>query len=117
MLIRKQIMRAWNNMVDNALEYTDKNQGIRVIFRECEKQNTQYLVAKIVDYGKGFSNAELKYATQEFYCGDMSRHDRKHQGLGLAIAKRFIEEQCGFLEIRNSDKTKGAEVSLWMRKI
>ncbi|MBS6558715.1 MAG: HAMP domain-containing histidine kinase [Clostridiales bacterium] len=117
LLIRKQIMRAWNNMVDNALEYTDKNQGIRVIFRECEKQNTQYLVAKIVDYGKGFSNAELKYATQEFYCGDISRHDRKHQGLGLAIAKRFIEEQGGFLEIRNSDETQGAEVSLWMRKI
>lgn len=117
LLVHKQIMRAWNNMIDNGLEYTDKERGIRVLFMEVEKQKISYIVAKVVDYGKGFSKEGLQCATQEFYRGDRSRHDRKHQGLGLAISRRFVEEQGGFLEIRNSEETKGAEVTLWMRKI
>lgn len=39
-----------------------------------------------------------------------SRHDRRHQGLGLSIAKRFLEEQGGFLEYGNRTDTAGAEV-------
>ena len=48
-------------------------------------------------------------ADQEFYSGDASRHDRTHQGLGLAIAKKFLKEQGGMLCFYNHAES-GAEV-------
>ena len=59
--------------------------------------------------GKGFSEQDLIYADQEFYSGDASRHDRTHQGLGLAIAKKFLKEQGGMLCFYNHAES-GAEV-------
>lgn len=50
-------------------------------------EGQEYLTATVRDFGKGFSEQDLIYADQEFYSGDASRHDRTHQGLGLAIAK------------------------------
>lgn len=104
--IRKvQVMRAWENLVSNALEYTDPMRGIRVeaSLSAGEANNTVGLRVRVIDYGKGFSQKDLLYGTQEFYRGDESRHDRTHQGLGLTIAKRFIEAQGGKLELDNSD--------------
>ncbi|MDO4338721.1 MAG: ATP-binding protein [Eubacteriales bacterium] len=72
------------------------------------------LKAVVRDHGAGFSQKALQYADREFYSGDESRHDRRHQGLGLAIAKRAAAEQGGFLEYGNRD-TEGAEVALWVK--
>lgn len=109
-------MRAWNNIVSNAAEHTDRERGIAISVRQEQKQDHLYLVAAVRDYGTGFSEKDLKHAAEEFYSGDTSRHDRKHQGLGLSITKRFAEAQGGFLEYRNCDTGNGAEVSLWIRK-
>ncbi len=109
----EQLKRAWGNVLGNAIEYTDSEQGVDVCINEAEKVGVSYLCAKLSDYGPGFSGEELNYAAEEFFRGDESRHDRSHQGLGLAIEKRFVEAQGGFLEIRNSEQTGGGEVTLW----
>ena len=54
-------------------------------------EGQEYLTATVRDFGKGFSEQDLIYADQEFYSGDASRHDRTHQGLGLAIAKKILK--------------------------
>lgn len=116
--IRKvQILRAWENLVSNALEYTDPMRGIRVeaVVQETAAQEACFLRVRVIDYGSGFSQKDLQYGTQEFYRGDDSRHDRTHQGLGLTIAKRFIEAQGGRLELENSDcPQEGGKVSLYI---
>lgn len=109
---REQMRRAFGNVLSNAVEYTDAELGIDILISEEKRDESWYLIVKVSDYGKGFSEEELQFATEEFYRGDESRHDRSHQGLGLAIAKRFLKEQGGFLEIRNSPKTGGGEVTL-----
>lgn len=114
--VRENLLRAWNNIVSNAAEHTDRERGIAISVRQEQKQDHLYLVAAVRDYGTGFSEKDLKHAAEEFYSGDTSRHDRKHQGLGLSITKRFAEAQGGFLEYRNCDTGNGAEVSLWIRK-
>ncbi|MCM1125287.1 MAG: HAMP domain-containing histidine kinase [Lachnospiraceae bacterium] len=108
-----EILRAWSNIVSNAVEHTDRRMGISISIRTKVREGTSYLRASVQDYGAGFSAKDLQYADKEFYSGDTSRHDRGHSGLGLAIAKRFAEEQGGFLEYGNCDK--GAEAALWLK--
>lgn len=108
------MLRAWNNILCNGIEHTDKGQGIEVRLRQCSMEKQEYMVASVSDFGPGFSTKDLEYADKEFYSGDTSRHGRNHQGLGLAIAKRFLEEQGGFLKYGNRVKG-GAEVSLWIK--
>ena len=85
--------RAWKNVVSNAVEHTDRARGIVVRLQMEVYEGQEYLTATVRDFGKGFSEQDLIYADQEFYSGDASRHDRTHQGLGLAIAKKFLKEQ------------------------
>lgn len=110
----ENVLRAWKNVLSNATEYTDRERGIKVHFRQCREESQCYMVASVHDYGAGFSAKDLVNADKEFYSGDASRHNRKHQGLGLAIAKRFMEEQGGQIKFFNN-KDNGAEVECWIK--
>lgn len=115
-----EMMRAWRNILGNALEHTDPVRGIRIeIWTEEISDNrdsfSRYLVAAARDYGSGFSDQALIYGSEPFFSGDDSRHDRKHQGLGLSIADTFMKKQGGFLKYGNSEDGIGAEVSLWIK--
>ena len=109
------ILRAFGNIVSNGVEHTDRQRGIEILTELKYREEQWYLRAAVRDYGPGFSPGELKYADQEFYSGDLSRHDRRHSGLGLSIAKRFVQEQGGFLEYGNCEDGAGAEVALWLK--
>lgn len=109
------MLRAWSNIVSNGAERTDRGKGLEIRIMQESREGQTYLKAAVRDYGTGFSNKDLQYADREFYSGDESRHDRRHQGLGLAIAKRFAEEQGGFLKYRNRNGA-GAEVELWIKR-
>lgn len=74
----------------------------------------EYLRVSVRDYGPGFSEKALLHGKEAFFSGDESRHDRKHQGLGLSIAEDFIKSQGGFLEYHNVEKPQGAEAALWI---
>ena len=109
-----QILRAWNNILSNGAEHTEPESGMEITLRMDRWNKEGYLVAAVRDYGPGFSPRDLTYADQEFYSGDTSRCDRKHQGLGLAIAKKFLQEQGGRLVFENH-KNQGAVVSCWIK--
>lgn len=112
---RTELLRAWKNIVSNGLEHTSPGKGIRIEI--CEKVlEDPYLVVSVRDYGQGFSKEALIHGTEDFFSGDESRHDRKHQGLGLSIAENFMKNQGGFLEYKNVEKECGALVSLWIKK-
>ena len=112
---RTELLRAWKNIVSNGLEHTSPGKGIRIEI--CEKVlEDPYLVVSVRDYGQGFSKEALIHGAEAFFSGDESRHDRKHQGLGLSIAENFMKNQGGFLEYKNVEKECGALVFLWIKK-
>ena len=106
---REELLRAWGNLVSNALEHTDPKRGVHVAI--CRKNAVEtdapadaalpgsFLYAAVRDYGRGFSKKDL----------------HSHQGLGLSIACQFVEKQGGFLRYKNVREGFGAEVSLWLR--
>lgn len=112
---QSNMLRAWNNLLSNAVEFTEKERGIEVRILGKRQEDQEYMVASVRDFGPGFTAKDMEYADREFYSGDASRHERTHQGLGLAIAKRFLKEQGGFL-LYGNNRNGGADVSLWIKR-
>lgn len=111
---RQLLIRAFENILSNAFAYGDTEKGIRLSVAENCREGEQFLKISVHNFGRGFSKRDLIYADQEFYSGDESRHDSTHQGLGLAIVRKFAAAQGGYLEYRN--KAGGAVVEVYLRE-
>ncbi len=111
---RQLLIRAFENILSNAFAYGDTEKGIRLSVAENCREGEQFLKISVHNFGRGFSKRDLIYADQEFYSGDESRHDSMHQGLGLAIVRKFAAAQGGYLEYRN--EAGGAVVEVYLRE-
>ncbi len=123
----RQIKRAWDNILGNALEYTleaDRLQEgapgiclpILITMEKTEHLGESYLAAGITDRGDGFTEEDLIHAASQFYQGDKSRHKKIHRGLGLYTASSFAVRQGGRLLLENSqEEDYGARVTLMLK--
>ncbi len=111
---RQLLIRAFENILSNAFAYGNTEKGIRLSVAENCREGEQFLKISVHNFGRGFSKRDLIYADQEFYSGDESRHDSTHQGLGLAIVRKFAAAQGGYLEYRN--EAGGAVVEVYLRE-
>ncbi|ERI94118.1 ATPase/histidine kinase/DNA gyrase B/HSP90 domain protein [Clostridiales bacterium oral taxon 876 str. F0540] len=102
------LYRAIMNVITNAVEYSPISE--KLIFRV--QANDKKLEFIITDSGRGFSEEELEFATEQFYRGDKSRNSKNHYGMGLSITKTFIAMHKGSVELSNSLETGGAQVVL-----
>jgi two-component system phosphate regulon sensor histidine kinase PhoR len=92
------------NMLDNAVKYSEDEPKID-IYTENVKN---YIILKIRDQGTGMSKLVQKKIFEKFYrehTGDI--HNVKGHGLGLAYAKRIIEDHHGQVSVE-SEKGKGS---------
>lgn len=110
---RGLLVRSFENILSNALDYGDCKKGIRVAVMGSGKEEKEFLKISVFNFGRGFSKRDLLCADQEFYSGDESRHGGAHQGLGLAIVRKFAQAQGGYIEYRNEDG--GAVVELYLK--
>lgn len=108
----KLLIRSWENLVYNAIEYTPQGGMIRI----CISEGKEQLEISVEDEGSGFSAEDLQSAKNLFYQGDKSRHSRKHYGMGLYLAEQFAKENGGSLTLANSTRMKGAWVRLRIAK-
>lgn len=105
------ISRVLDNIITNAIRYTDNNGNIDINI--YIKENRLYF--KISDTGRGFSDNDLKFALNKFYRGDKARGvGSGNSGLGLYICKVVIEKHNGKIMISNN-KNKGANVEFYIK--
>lgn len=114
--IEIQMIRAFQNIVSNALDYSPPGKGIRIHFCNREEAEKVYLAAAVMDEGPGFSEEDLKYAAERFYRGDKSRSSKVHYGIGLHTARQFAKRQGGYLLIENGERG-GGRVTLYIRQL
>lgn len=107
-----QMIRAFQNIVSNALDYSPPGKAVRILFSNREEQGNRYLAAVVMDEGPGFSAEDLKHAAERFYRGDKSRSSQVHYGIGLHTAREFIEAQGGYLVLENREEG-GGRVTLY----
>ncbi len=97
-----KISRVWNNLLNNAVKFSSEGSKIRVYILEENKK----LTFKVIDEGAGIAQEDMDKIFNMFYRGEHS--DQKGYGLGLFIAKSFLEAHGSELHY-SSVRQKGSE--------
>jgi signal transduction histidine kinase len=88
------LMRAVENVLDNAVRHTPRGGEIRVAWQ----QDAGSAVFTVADSGPGIAAADLPHIFTPLYRGEASRNRRTGgAGLGLAIARRLLRAHGGDL--------------------
>ena len=98
--------RAIMNVIGNAVDYSSSEGAVYVTTQKTDK----FLQISITDEGSGFTPEALHHAQEQFFMGNKSRTSNMHFGMGLYITSSIIKQHNGQLILKNSDKTKGAQV-------
>ncbi|MBT4511155.1 MAG: HAMP domain-containing protein [Chloroflexi bacterium] len=103
-----RIQQVLINLLDNAIKYSHDGGSVTI---EAIPQKDQKVLIKIRDEGIGIPTEDLPHIGQRFYRTDKARSRAKGgAGLGLAIAKSFIEAHGGQLWV-DSEEGQGTTVS------
>jgi signal transduction histidine kinase len=86
-------------LLDNAVKYSPDHTKITVKAKEFKHQ----AIIKIRDHGIGISTKDLSHIFERFYRSDSARSktDEGGYGLGLAIAKKIVEEHSGKIAVKS----------------
>lgn len=89
------LQRALDNLLRNALRFNPAESPIEI----SVKQTTDTLVIRIRDHGPGVSQEHLSQLGNSFF--RVPGQQQQGYGLGLAIAKRAVEQHGGQLQFSN----------------
>ncbi len=102
---RSYAMRALDNVVGNAVKYSDGDIDVHV----AEEQH--YVRVSVTDRGEGISQTDLPHVFEEFWrSGDVAR-DSEGTGVGLFIVKQIMEAHGGTVRVE-SRVNEGTTVTL-----
>ncbi|MCH2207882.1 MAG: HAMP domain-containing histidine kinase [Lentisphaerales bacterium] len=91
-----RIQRALANLLDNAIKYSPKSE----ITLELIEDSYSFKI-RIKDLGPGIPASDQKKVFERFYRRDKSRGENG-SGLGLSLAKSYVENHKGSLELEKS---------------
>ena len=106
--IENRIEQIIANLLDNSISFSENNKSIVV---EIFKDETNNVILKVVDEGKGFKEKNTKKIFNRFYS---NRPDSfgKHSGLGLNIVKNLVDLHGATITASNNTSQKGANVEI-----
>ena len=108
-----KIGRVVQNLVDNAIKFTQQNGKIEI---ETEHGEDDFLHIMVRDSGKGISAEDQKHVFERFFKTDSSRGEyKKGGGLGLTIAKEFVKANGGAIHV-SSEEGKGTEFDFTLKR-
>ncbi|OIJ09255.1 hypothetical protein BKP35_17105 [Anaerobacillus arseniciselenatis] len=102
-----QIKQAFINLIQNAIEASDRNENI---FITLDEVNENEIIVKIEDHGCGISKERLKKLGEPFYSTK-----EKGTGLGLLVTYKIIEGHHGKLTFL-SDEGMGTTAEIILPK-
>ncbi|UBM61416.1 PAS domain S-box protein [Candidatus Sulfidibacterium hydrothermale] len=110
---RNVISDALEEIVDNAIKFTNEGE-IRLSASKATKNGKDYVLFIIKDTGIGISKKNQQTIFDDFIQVS-SGYGRKYEGngLGLSLAKKYIERIGGFLKL-NSKEGKGSEFMVYI---
>jgi two-component system sensor histidine kinase CpxA len=98
----KLLQSAVENLVRNAIHYTEPGTPVEVLLQSERRLNTSFVRLTVRDYGPGVPESELVNIFQPFYrVSDARDRQSGGAGLGLAIAERVIRVHGGTIRAEN----------------
>jgi len=95
----KHIRQLWNNLVSNAIKYTDEGGEVDVTMSLQKDQ----VITAVRDTGIGIAPDDLDRVFDEFYRTKAAKaFSQMGTGLGLALAKRIVETYGGQIDVESS---------------
>ncbi|MDA8406017.1 MAG: hybrid sensor histidine kinase/response regulator [Deltaproteobacteria bacterium] len=108
-----QITRILNNLISNAIKFTNRGGIIRIQTNELLKKGTNGVSVAVSDNGIGISDQDRERLFSPFHRGREKGTDGEvGSGLGLSICKELIELHNGSIELE-SYPGKGSMFKLW----
>ncbi len=102
---RELLYRAVENVLRNAVRYTDAGSAVEVKLYESKAGADRMAIVEVSDRGPGIPDAERESILRPFYRLDQARSEHTGGfGVGLAIADRAVKLHKGQLEILNRDE-------------
>ena len=97
--------RIMNNLVDNAIKYSDADSEIVI---STLNETDEYIKVMVEDSGEGISSEDKDHIFSRFYRTASARATgNQGSGLGLAIVKHLVNSLNGEVGVQNS-KSKGS---------
>ena len=87
----EEIRRVFNNLIGNALKFTDENGSVRIEVSQADNE-TKVL---IIDTGRGIADSDKVKLFQRFWQSSQQRKYYASTGLGLYLCRRIIELHGG----------------------
>ncbi|MEK4750131.1 HAMP domain-containing sensor histidine kinase [Niallia sp. FSL W8-0177] len=102
------LKRALENFIMNAIYHNPRETTITVSIETIEGST----LIEIKDNGRGMDDKTIKQLFNQYYRGTTT--DKRHlgSGLGMSIAKQFIEKQGGQIKIE-SEPNKGTKIKVY----
>ncbi|MFZ5376169.1 MAG: sensor histidine kinase [Patescibacteria group bacterium] len=108
-----QLVELFTIILDNARKYSYNNSKVEI----TTNQSRRTIQINISDHGQGMSQEEQKHIFDRFYRADSSRNKSQANGfgLGLALAKKIINNHQGKIEVI-SQKKRGSQFIVTLNK-
>lgn len=87
---RERLRQILTILIDNAVNHS-KGAGEIAVRVRVQKQ----FVVQVIDHGVGIAQNLHDRVFDRFFCGDFSRTEKKHFGLGLSIAQELVLQHGG----------------------
>jgi signal transduction histidine kinase len=101
---RLKIKEVIENLISNAIKYSEENKRISVVV----KKNEDFIEIMVTDQGPGFSESDLKKIFGKFQrLSARPTGDESSSGLGLFITKTIVDNLKGSIDLE-SEPGKGS---------
>lgn len=95
----KHVKQLWDNLVSNAIKYTDAGGTVTVTMAAQDEQ----VVTSIRDTGIGIAPEDLEHIFDEFYRTKAAKeYSEMGTGLGLSIVKRIVATYQGQVDVQST---------------
>lgn len=87
----------FTNLLENSIKYSPENTKILISTEELEGE----VIIQVADQGRGIPQEDLSHVFDRFYRARNSRVNTAGNGLGLYLAKYFVELHNGRIEVES----------------
>ncbi|WP_298550937.1 response regulator [uncultured Algibacter sp.] len=91
------------NLISNAIKFTAQHGKVEVFIEKVQKKHAPCFYFKVKDSGLGISKEDQQHVFDKFYqVDDSSSKLEKGSGIGLALAKEFVELMHGSIHVEST---------------